>query len=847
MYVWKDDNALFFKFFHMNETVGFFGPGYIGTGLYRFLVLPHWWIFKLFGTQQIWPFYLQTLVFYGLATLAVYKLFVRLFGFQVGRLAGFLYACGYIASEAFYWLNESLMHSFSTILVCLTLICYHRFAQSRRVIHYFQTVVMYFLTVFIVQARSHYIFGMLVVFDLLWVVQKRTWRAFGEFLFRMVPLTVIFYVFYVRDVDQRAQAIPDYLHAVLAGKFYYLYSLFGTVGNMFIPDVELKMLVSSLPQWFLKPTHFVVVEACLALLFVAGFYWINRKVWSSLLLLVGSLIWVKLSQLLVSAPQVSFSLVGWLAVFFAGELFLLVMLSWWQAKSEIKKGWFFLSFWMMANLFGYLAYVPFNSYDTYERYLAHSFIPLVGLLALFIIRYQSKILLSLVVVWGIVNLGNSVVYQHTFVAERSTPARQFYQQLATFMPQLSRGDVVYIEISPMMNEKYRAAFSVGSMPENTAIAWRYGLDRSDFQMVNTFPDFQQLAKAGLDPQKVHSFFYTPAGLVDTTTESRTWLAKQQPSQTRTTQAISSDPKMGTTVQLDSLVEISTPKKMRLQITAEPAAFQKPAPAPSSLSDDQKVLSLSYLQEKQNQLQHSHYTASSQWQDRIVEKVHDGDPDTAWQADRILWKDKTAFVQLELPVVEDVDRLVWINGFTNNTPTDYQILVSEDGVVWQKVKDVHQLLRVHDDAPQVVSFPSHQARFVRMMMTNTISEDAPALGEMWVIPSKYDTLDILQTEEFLKNPFASLTTKEMFDQFLQLTGSVGTIQVSWKKSNDDRWTTAHTAQLNVIYDGQVHTFEVSLPVGEIEAFDQLKFSGAQIPGTIKIDQVEIQPDYTFAHD
>ncbi|KKQ96663.1 MAG: hypothetical protein UT23_C0027G0012 [Candidatus Woesebacteria bacterium GW2011_GWA1_39_12] len=90
MGVWKDDNAVFFKFTHINEPAGFFGTGIFGQGPYRFSVTPYWLIYQLVGYQHVWAYYLLILIFYFLITYLVYKVFSKIISPVVGRVASFL-------------------------------------------------------------------------------------------------------------------------------------------------------------------------------------------------------------------------------------------------------------------------------------------------------------------------------------------------------------------------------------------------------------------------------------------------------------------------------------------------------------------------------------------------------------------------------------------------------------------------------------------------------------------------------------------------------------------------------------------------------------------------------------
>ena len=101
MDVWRDAHAIFFKFNHLYERTGYLGNGILGEGTYRFSVAPYWFIYKLFGYGQIWPYYMLNLIFYFLAALSIYYLFSKLLNKISGRIAGLLFAVGYIATEGF--------------------------------------------------------------------------------------------------------------------------------------------------------------------------------------------------------------------------------------------------------------------------------------------------------------------------------------------------------------------------------------------------------------------------------------------------------------------------------------------------------------------------------------------------------------------------------------------------------------------------------------------------------------------------------------------------------------------------------------------------------------------------
>ena len=93
----------------------------MGEGTYRFSVAPYYLVYKLVGYDPIWAYYLLSLLFYFLTSLTVYHLYSKLIDSTSGRIAGLLFAAGYIASDGFMWLTTSITQSLSIIFVLLTL------------------------------------------------------------------------------------------------------------------------------------------------------------------------------------------------------------------------------------------------------------------------------------------------------------------------------------------------------------------------------------------------------------------------------------------------------------------------------------------------------------------------------------------------------------------------------------------------------------------------------------------------------------------------------------------------------------------------------------------------------
>lgn len=92
----------------------------------------------------------------------------------------------------------------------------------------------------------------------------------------------------------------------------------------------------------------------------------------------------------------------------------------------------------------------------------------------------------------------------SFIEGRTIPAKNFYQVLKRELPVIPRGSLLLFRVKDDLATKEvfeNAIFGVGSMPNSTAIAWQYGIDRYDFYL-----SFDQ--KNNIPVEKVYNFYYS---------------------------------------------------------------------------------------------------------------------------------------------------------------------------------------------------------------------------------------------------------------------------------------------------------------------------------------------------
>src|SRR3990167_393158 len=176
MHVWQDDNGLFFKLAHINEPAGYFGVGPLGTGTYKYTITPYIPIYKMFG-YTAFPYFFLNLILYFLSAICVYKVFSRIIGEKGGRMAGFLYAAGYVASDGIIRLFSSPLFSLSVILISLFLLAYWNYYRQKKIGWYYLSVLFFFLAIEFVRARTHYLIGVAALFELIFLAFKKPLKS----------------------------------------------------------------------------------------------------------------------------------------------------------------------------------------------------------------------------------------------------------------------------------------------------------------------------------------------------------------------------------------------------------------------------------------------------------------------------------------------------------------------------------------------------------------------------------------------------------------------------------------------------------------------------------------------
>lgn len=796
MLPWQDDNALFFKLANIEGPAGYLGKGLFGEGVYKYTAFFYYPIYFLFNHQA--PFYFAYAIFFYFASaLSVLITSGELFDKKVAKVVTFLYAAGFVASDGYIRLYNSVGTSLSVIFISFLLFFYFRFYKKGRAIYYFLALTAYLLAVEFVRYRTHYLIAVVILFELIFLTfRKLSVKNFFFSVLRIIPFGYVFYHYFILNSDSRSKLAVVFAQDIFGGKFYKLYGFLSSLSNTVFPDVWVNRFIDHFPNFHLGTI-------------LAGKFFAN--------------------------PQIIFKERELLSVCL-GTLLLMAALAFiFLVKRDLRKIYILLVLWMTINVASYSAYNPLFPLETINRYLAHSFFAFVLLCGVLVLNFRNeklgKILTLTFILLGVGNLINSIIYQNYLLKTRSLPVKEFYSRLFDYVPEIKNGDILYFDVSHEMGGVFAYAFSVAQMPETTAIAWRYGIDRYDFKMFTDFNELQrEISENNIPKDKIFTLWLSNKGLVNTTQKFRDLL------DTDKIQPVSCFQKEDSIVQCEKPVNSILPSKIDFEILAKPKnASQLTFSIGNKGKGVNEKLALKYGQEKRDFLKNSQYRASSYWKERTVDNLHDGDPGTVWQSDRITWENEDTNFIVKLPKVSEISRLVFLQGQGNNLPTKYKIGVSLDGKDYQWM----DFSLMKNGEYYELGFSPIRTSYIKMNILGTSGGDSPQIAEAWVVSEAFSSLNLEKAEEFLGNPFTYLESFEEYQQLIRDLEGKGIVKISWMGDKSTKWLSEFDSKIEAVYDGKARTYSLIVPAGGTY-IEKFAFSQETIPGEITIRRFSARP-------
>ena len=907
MYFWQDDNGYIFKLQHPWREAGPYGPNAIGSGPYKYQATFAMPFYPFFGLNPI-GYFAYGLVMYFLAAVSVYFFAWQVFeNKKTGYIAALIFASGYIGAESLFRITNTYQTSMAIILASLSFGFLFKHLYRGGLVDYFTSLVLFYAAVEIVQLRSHgLIFAVIVALLLFSKNISHIKNVFLMFI-KLAPFLYIFnaYYFYFGYkggfvTSEGSRFLRDFF---VEGHYEYLFTVLSIYANLLLPDYLInttKDYLGAHANQFMSPdiifaggifALFTLISLATKLIFQG-----SKKL--LLVVITLGLVWL-VSNLLLSfngwplfvqqffMPQV---VIGGLFVVYAVYLLLLVS----GGKEPLWKIIIFSLLWIFANFAAVFIHFPLNVLTTTHRYLS---VPLVGwaiLNAFFLVLIQeeswrrplplgriTKIVVGigrhsvLIGLCGILSLNIylNAVTQRSIIANRSLPTVQFYKSLLQQLPVAQKEDVFFFDVQneAQSQSRFYNFFAVASMPETTALAIYYDLDRYDIKMLPFFNEVLfHLSKKTIALSQLHTFFYGQDGLIDTSKQVqqaltvggyRTFRVKSQ-----TTSVFNkiADTTIGYTPPLiakfDQPVVAYTPLELELTVTMQPikeslvipyhqAVNQDALSQTMEIRDGQAMrtgmpkdlwAAFSYLHARREYLRDAEATSTSSWKYHEIEQVKDGKEETDWMGHVGHWQYfPTENIIVDLKKNKKIGRVVWVSGHPQRTPADYTLAVSLDGINWQTVKQVsHLSLRLGEVI--VDDFDARNARFLRMAITKTAGSDSPQIAELEVVEEQYKVINPALAWNLLGNPFQLITSGEDLAAAWRFANSgEARVKLHWRSIYDQDWQKEKFMWFDVIVDGASHTYRVILPVNGNGALSQIKIDNLTFPVRAELSNVAVR--------
>src|SRR3989344_2456705 len=466
MYFWIDDNAVIYKLQHLNQEIGYWGKGIVGSGPYRHIIdqfIPFYPFFKTNPT----PYYAVGIFLYFLTSVSIY-FFVRLI--TKNKLLAFasalIFSAGYVGSDSIYGITNSWQTLRGIMMSLGTFALYYKYFQTKEMKWYVLSVFLFFLSLDTVYIRAHGLVFAIIVFDVLYYPLKINMSSLGKSVLRLIPFVLIHYYIYLTSLAYaKGFGILNLLTLVFEeGKYYLLTIPIQDIGNLIIPDVFSKKLDS----------------------IFRDYVFLHNEV-SLFSLIFG-------------------------AIFTISTLF--IILKYYKKQKRVTTIFIFSVVWMIANFVIFYLRETNHTLWTTHRYFTYSFVGLAiywstGLSLIF--DNRKKLFWIAIGIVSLTYIILSVAHQKEFNEKRSFPARKFFSTFDSIVPNIPKNSVLYFNLAN--NNKVKdefGSFFGGMFSEGSNLAiYTDDIDyMNEFTFTYKFDDIYNFLTTGMTSlDKVYTFYY----------------------------------------------------------------------------------------------------------------------------------------------------------------------------------------------------------------------------------------------------------------------------------------------------------------------------------------------------
>ncbi len=449
-------------------------------------------------------------------------------------------------------------------------------------------------------------------------------------------------------------------------------------------------------------------------------------------------VWARSVQNLFLPDNIVSDKLVWLPILFV--LVLIGVLIW----KKSREMWFGIGF-TISILLVYLLFDTQRVITTTHRYSTMPYVGVAIFLGIFLGKLFKNKKTYLLVSGALIlfNIIQNNVYFAKNIRERTAVTKRFYESLKKEMPVLPKGSIVYFDIAsdPESARQYKENFGVGNMPDTTAIAWQYGIDRDDLKRPDTFMEILDAVKKNkVTKDKIFTFFFeADRGLVSTTDLTRKVLFSQS-------QPVSYQGPENLDFQFSTPIEVS----MQISSKTDPNQIKF---NPNIAIDVKKYLG--YLDSKKNYYLSVRATALTEWENERFINLIDNDASTLWMSDRLVWRDRHSdVITIDLGKAKYIGAVHLIYNSKSRAPSEYNYKCSVDDRSWLDIGSF-KFLPSSDSVDIFNKINPSICRFIKLEITDSFAGDSPELAEVEVIEASYGDIDIAKSYEIQKDPFLFL--------------------------------------------------------------------------------------------
>lgn len=393
-----------------------------------------------------------------------------------------------------------------------------------------------------------------------------------------------------------------------------------------------------------------------------------------------------------------------------------------------------------ASIFGFSIFISVALYEIFRRKLSFYYLFSILVIGLHLVFVNKDAFI--------------------IVRERSMPTRKFYESLLSQVPSLEKFSALYFDVEDdaVAGGQFNNFLAVGSMPTTTSVALRYGLDRSELYLPETFGELLSLIKDGkVEKDRIYTFYYSDdGGLINTTQLTKGALFGKPVS-----------PNLDALDRVNH--EFSTPIELKITLGARLARqiVKYNAKSLPNLS-----LYLDYLVSKENYYKKVKASSVSEWKYQEIRNLVDSDVTTPWLGSRYHWHDqRQEEITIDLGEIRKIAALRMSYFSKNLVPTSYSYHCSIDGQVWNFIEK-YAFIPVSDSGDIIDKFLTRSCRYVRVEIHETLEDDSPQLTELEVIESRFANIDFPKAQEIYENPFVYISKPQDLDLVEKYFGKNG---------------------------------------------------------------------------